>query len=76
MKTPNFKSEDHELQHIFDVANSLSVGDKFDYVGMIFTITGFTTASIVAEDESKNKRKFRALDFEDRIRRSFVRLIK
>jgi len=71
MKTPNFKTEDQELQHVYNNANALCIGSKFDFVGEEYTVIGFTKSNILT---AQNK-KFAALDFEAYMQKGFITLI-
>lgn len=72
MKAPKFISEDHELQHVFDNANGLIVGSKFEYVGFSYTVTGFTKTSVLATCGNGKDERFDALDFENYITAGFL----
>lgn len=48
-KAPNFKSEEADMQHVYDEVNALTVGSKFTYVGTVHTVTGFTTKKVFTD---------------------------
>lgn len=73
MATPKFYSADPGLDHIYDEANSLSIGSKFNYVGNILTVTGFTKRHIKTVDESGNKSKMDAANFSMYILYGFIK---
>lgn len=51
MKTPNFKSQEPDMQHVYDVVNALTIGSKFNYAGTVYTVTGFTTKKVLTAQD-------------------------
>lgn len=74
MNTPTFKSEDKDLQHVYNNANSLVIGSLFEYVGSIYEVTGFTKTAIKAKGIDGKVKKFAAIDFEGYITYGFLKI--